>query len=46
MKTLAAALALAATLAGCDVKASQAPVPAAPKVDGPSYTATVKIDDV
>lgn len=46
MRTLLAAIALAATAWACDAKAEPTmPVASAP-ADGPSYTLTVKIDDV
>jgi len=48
MRTLLAMIALAGAVGGCDAKASAAapPVVQDKKVEGASYTATVKIDDV
>jgi hypothetical protein len=43
MKTMATAMALAAAVWGCEAKAA---APNAAKVEGPVYTATVKINDV
>jgi hypothetical protein len=40
---MATAMALAAAIWGCDAKAA---APGAAKLDGPVYTATVKINDV
>ena len=45
MKLLMAAVALAGAAWGCDAKAAPTAAPV-PQADGPSYQATVKIDDV
>lgn len=45
MRMIVAALALAGAVWGCDAKAATS-APQETKKDGPSYTATVKIDDV
>ena len=45
MRTMLAAVALVAVHWGCDAKASPT-IPSPVKVDGPAYTARVKIDDV
>jgi len=44
MNRLLAVIALAGAFVGCDVNA--APTQAAVKLDGPTYTQRVKIDDV
>ena len=46
MRTILAALALAGAVWGCDAKAASVAATQEKKADGPSYTATVKIDDV
>lgn len=49
MRTFLAMIALAGAVGGCDAKASTAAAPSLvqdKKVEGASYTATVKIDDV
>ena len=46
MRTMLAALALAGAVWGCDVKAASEGATQEKKAEGPSYTATVKIDDV
>lgn len=46
MRTLLAAIALAATAWACDAKAEPTMPVASASADGPSYTLTVKIDDV
>jgi len=46
MRMMVAALALAGAVWGCDAKAATSAAPQETKKDGPSYTATVKIDDV
>jgi hypothetical protein len=43
---LMAALALAGAVWGCDAKAATEAASQEKKAEGPSYTATIKIDDV
>jgi hypothetical protein len=46
MKKLLAAIALAGAVWSCDAKAATSAAPQEKKSEGPSYTATVRIDDV